>query len=102
MTQEKDRIGVLVFVEVEGEGDYLDKSHVAEIAVKRALGNGHTLAPYPIELERTPYFRDGRGDKHPQVTVHQVRELGIACGNGYTWVKVTSKAYPREEIEDAG
>lgn len=98
---ETNRIAVIVFVTVDGDGDHLDRGFMAEMAIKRALSDGETIKPYPLELERVPYVRNGEQHIHEQVTVHRVMELGIAGGNGYTWIKPTSKAYPREEeLED--
>lgn len=98
MDEKSDRVAVVVFVTVDGGADFLDRAHIAEMTVRRTLAGGETLRHLPIELDRVPYFKDRKPvDPMPPVTVHAVREVGIAARNGYLWTEVTGHAFPREE-----
>jgi hypothetical protein len=76
-------VAVVLFCDVESE---TEAEQIAEITISRLLG------PLPQMLEPV---QTSNGKELPAVLVHEVREVGMAAGNGYLWTQPTLKAYPR-------
>jgi hypothetical protein len=81
-------VAVVVFTRVRGV-DRIDASHIAESAVARAIMDAPAPPGADLVLRRTTQTQN----LQVPVQVAQVRELGIACGNGYLWVEPTKRAY---------
>lgn len=87
------RVAVLVFAETTGV-DALDAARGAELAIRQLIagelyrGNPNTV---PGVDGRTCWLRMTKGAT--PVRVAAVMDLGMACGNGYTWVTPTAKAF---------
>jgi hypothetical protein len=83
------RVAMVLFTTVRAV-DELDAAGVARLAIVGALKDSRVVRPgQPATL--LARFRDGE----VPVQVHEVMDLGMAGGNGYTWTKPTGKAYPR-------
>lgn len=87
------RVAIVVFASVHAV-DELDAGHIAEAAVRAALRSGVSPEHGDLELRR-PARQGDSGPLRVRVPVHEIRELGMACGNGYLWVSPTGKAYRR-------
>jgi hypothetical protein len=93
----KHRIAVTVFCIAEGV-DEVDAGHAAEYAVRQALGQGR---PKPTPYALDPVVIYPGAQPLPPVEVHEVMDTGVAAGNGYLWLRPTSRGYhapdePRE------
>jgi hypothetical protein len=97
------RVAIVVFASVKKTDvpDEIEAFSTAELSIKRTLAGGDTLARKPFKLDRVPHNFAG-GGLLAEVTVHEIKDLGVAAGNGYVWVRPTSKAYPRREELDDG
>lgn len=87
-------VAVVVFTRVRGV-DRIDASHIAESAVARAIMDAPAPPGADLVLRRTTKTQN----LQIPVVVAQVRELGIACGNGYLWVDVTKRAYRESTVD---
>lgn len=74
------RVGVVVFCEVRATSDR-DAGTVAEMALRQTVPPGTVVPTRTMQAEPTP------------VRIGEPMEVGVAAGNGYTWPKVTSKAW---------
>lgn len=88
------RMAVVVFTTVRAV-DRLDASHLAEDAVALALGHAEQVQQGRTEIRGELMMSRDRIDVSLRIPVQvaAIRELGIACGDGYLWVEPTSKAY---------
>lgn len=83
------RIAVTVFCTTRAV-DYSDACSIAEMAVRHTL-QGRRPGEVPKRLPADIALHI-RGETIP-VQVHDVKETGIAAGNGYLWTQATPKAY---------
>lgn len=87
------RVAVVVFTSVRAV-DSADARYIAEAAVRAALLSGASPEHGDLELRR-PARQGDSGPLRVRVPTHEIRELGMACGNGYLFIEPTSKAYRR-------
>lgn len=91
MAEEKRRVAVVVFMEATGV-DENDAAVHAMMALRQTLfgrpyaAMGRELAPVLL-----------RGKELEPTIVHEMREVGMAAGNGYLWTTPTIKAFPRKD-----
>lgn len=84
------RVAMVLFTTVRAV-DKLDAEAVARHAIVTALGS-KVVRPY-----RPATIMAKFGESQVPVEVSEVMDLGVAGGNGYVWIKPTSKGYPRKE-----
>lgn len=86
------RVAVTLFCEAEGV-DEMDAAAHATRAIRQALA-GSPIARLPLTLPSVVAY-PGRSGEHvfEPVVVHQVMDAGMAAGNGYLWLRPTSKAF---------
>jgi hypothetical protein len=89
-------VAVVVFARVRAM-DYADAAHIAERAVRDLIDRNRPPVIHLRRLTRTQNLRI-------PVTVVEVRELGIACGDSYLRVTPSSKAFRQlnEQREEDG
>lgn len=81
------QVAMVLFTTVHAV-DNLDAAAVARVAIVSALKDSMVVRPHaPATIMAR--FRDAS----VPVQVHEVMDLGVAGGNGYVWIKPTSKAY---------
>jgi len=87
MSNEAHRVAVVVFCEVDT--DLLEDAEViAALAVRRALATTDAPRMWPADVSVDAY------GSHFPIRAVRVVEAGMAAGNGYLWMRPTSKAFP--------
>lgn len=89
------RVAVVVFTSVRAV-DRLDARHIAEAAVSLVIRDAQRVHPGSSGEPCGELFMRRVSQSQNlciPVQVAAIRELGVACGNGYLWVEPTAKAY---------
>ncbi len=79
------RVAVVVFVEFDGDVVDTDAEIIAKQAVENALAGEPRV--WPADLSLTAF-----GQRWSARAV-RCMEVGMAAGNGYLWIRPTSKAF---------
>lgn len=95
--RETFRVAVTVFCEVQAV-DETDATHIAERAVKDAIKRASVDKGAPTAIHHAT-LRFVAWNRNFDVTVHAVREIGMALRNGYLWAQPTSKSFPTREFD---